>query len=89
LFHGYDRRWLLIKLYRAELSGDVNALAGAMIDCLAAPADLLARMGEAAHDRVLARHDADTEAAKLAGLFAASTAARAVPRPATAEAEAR
>ena len=45
-----------------------------MIDCLAAPADALARMGEAARERVLARHDVDTEAAKLAGLFAASAA---------------
>ena len=60
-----------------------------MIDCLAAPADALARMGEAAHARVLARHDVDTEAAKLAALFAASAAARAAPRPATAEAAAR
>ncbi len=48
-------------------AGDVDALAGAMIDCLAAPADALARMGEAARDRVLARHDVDIEAAKLAG----------------------
>jgi glycosyltransferase involved in cell wall biosynthesis len=82
LVRDVDNGWLVP-------AGDVNALAGAMIACLAAPADALARMGEAAHDRVLARHDADTEAAKLAGLFAASTAARAVPRPATAEAEAR
>jgi hypothetical protein len=43
-------------------------------------------MGEAARERVLARHDVDTEAAKLAGLFAASVAARVAPRPATAEA---
>ena len=57
-----------------------------MIDCLAAPVDTLARMGEAARERVLARHDVDTEAAKLAGLFAASVAARVAPRPATAEA---
>jgi len=43
-------------------------------------------MGEAARERVLARHDVDTEAAKLVALFAASAAARVVPRPATAEA---
>jgi len=67
-------------------AGDVDALARAMMDCLAAPADALARMGEAARERVLARHDVDTEAAKLVALFAASAAARVVPRPATAEA---
>jgi colanic acid/amylovoran biosynthesis glycosyltransferase len=64
-------------------AGDVDALARAMIDCLAASADTLTRMGEAARTRVLARHDVDIEAAKLAGLFAASTAARASPRAAT------
>ena len=46
-------------------------------------------MGNAAHDRVLMRHDIDTEAAKLAGLFAASAATSAAPQPATVEAEAR
>ena len=50
-------------------AGDVDALAQAMQACLDAPADTLARMGEAAHARVLARHDVDTEAAKLAKLF--------------------
>lgn len=52
-------------------AGDLEALVQAMRECLHAPADTLARMGEAAHDRVLARHDANTEAAKLAELFAA------------------
>ena len=50
-------------------AGDVDALAQAMQACLDAPADTLARMGEAAHTRVLARHDVDTEAARLAKLF--------------------
>ncbi len=50
-------------------AGDVDALAAAMEACLAAPPELLARMGEAAHRRVLERHDIDTEAAKLAALF--------------------
>jgi len=56
-------------------AGDVDALAQAMIDCLATPAETLARMGDAARERVLARHDVDTEGAKLAALFAASAAA--------------
>ncbi|MFL6660927.1 MAG: glycosyltransferase family 4 protein, partial [Rhizobacter sp.] len=47
-------------------AGDVDALAAAMEACLATPPDRLARMGEAAHRRVLERHDVDTEAAKLA-----------------------
>jgi colanic acid/amylovoran biosynthesis glycosyltransferase len=50
-------------------AGDVNSLARAMRLCLDAPIDQLARMGEAAHWRALERHDADTEAAKLAKLF--------------------
>jgi colanic acid/amylovoran biosynthesis glycosyltransferase len=51
-------------------AGDVEALANAMQDCLDAPAERLAHMGAAAHERVLARHDIDREAAKLAALFA-------------------
>ena len=53
-------------------AGDVEALAGAMQDCLDAPADTLARMGEAAQKRVLARHNVDTQAAQLAELFQAT-----------------
>ena len=52
-------------------AGSVDALAEAMKACLAAPAEVLAAMGEAGHARVTARHDADTEAAKLARLFEA------------------
>ena len=50
-------------------AGDVLELASAMLDCLAASPVELARMARAAHERVLARHDIDTEAAKLAALF--------------------
>jgi glycosyltransferase involved in cell wall biosynthesis len=50
-------------------AGDVEALTRAMRACLDAPEDTLARMGEAARSRVLARHDVDTEAAKLGKLF--------------------
>lgn len=50
-------------------SGDVEALTTAMKVCLDTPTDVLTRMGEAACERVLARHDQDMEAAKLATLF--------------------
>ncbi|WP_397449710.1 glycosyltransferase [Pseudomonas sp. NA-150] len=52
-------------------AGAVDELATAMADCLAQPADVLQRMGEAAYQRVLERHDIDTEAAKLASFFRA------------------
>ena len=50
-------------------AGNVKALMHAMQAALAAPVDVLGRMGEAAHERVLARHSVDTQAAKLANLF--------------------
>ncbi|OUM22788.1 glycosyltransferase family 4 protein [Pseudomonas putida] len=53
-------------------AGAVEELAQAMAECLAQPAEVLQRMGEAAYQRVLQRHDIDTEAAKLAGYFKAS-----------------
>ena len=53
-------------------AGDVEALVGAMQDCLDTPAETLARMGEAAQKRVLARHNVDTQAAQLAELFQAA-----------------
>ena len=52
-------------------AGAVDELAAAMADCLAQPAEALQRMGEAAYQRVLQRHDIDTEAARLAGYFKA------------------
>jgi glycosyltransferase involved in cell wall biosynthesis len=53
-------------------AGAVDELAQAMAECLAQPAEVLQCMGEAAYQRVLQRHDIDTEAAKLAGYFKAS-----------------
>lgn len=50
-------------------AGDVQRLADAMQLCLQTPVDVLVRMGEAARQRVLDRHDIDTEATKLAALF--------------------
>jgi glycosyltransferase involved in cell wall biosynthesis len=62
LVHPGEHGWLVP-------AGDVEALVDAMQACLDAPADLLAQMGEAAHNRVLARHRVDEQAAKLAQLF--------------------
>lgn len=53
-------------------AGAVDEAAEAMADCLCQPADVLQRMGEAAYQRVLQRHDIDTEAARLAAYFKAS-----------------
>lgn len=50
-------------------AGAVEDLAAALADCLAQPVEVLQRMGEAAYQRVLERHDIDTEATKLAKLF--------------------
>ena len=52
-------------------AGDADALADALVACLAADDHTLARMGDAGRERVLARHDVDVEAGKLARLFAA------------------
>lgn len=56
-------------------AGDVDALAAALEEFLATPVSVLEAMGEAGHQRVLERHSADTEAAKLAQLFRAGQAA--------------
>ncbi|GLO12201.1 colanic acid biosynthesis glycosyltransferase WcaL [Pseudomonas putida] len=53
-------------------AGAVEELADAMAECLSQPTEVLQRMGEAAYQRVLQRHDIDTEAARLAGYFKAS-----------------
>jgi len=50
-------------------AGDVAALADAIVECMDAEPDVLQRMGEAARRRVLADHDVDAEAGKLARLF--------------------
>ena len=54
-------------------AGDLNALTGAMKDCLDAPPTILEAMGAAAQSEVLHRHDIDTEVAKLKALFSSST----------------
>ncbi|MFV3406558.1 glycosyltransferase [Pseudomonas sp. NY15463] len=53
-------------------AGSVQALVEAISDCLTQPVDALQRLGEAAYQRVLQRHDIDHEAAKLAAHFRAS-----------------
>ena len=50
-------------------AGDIDSLARAIGACLAAAPGELARMGDAARTRVLARHDIDREASKLAAHF--------------------
>lgn len=52
-------------------ASDVEALAQAMRTCLGVSADVLARMGSVARERVLAAHDVDVEASRLIKLFAA------------------
>ena len=54
-------------------AGSVEALTEAMLDCLQQPVAVLQGMGEAAYQRVLERHDIDTQAARLVGHFKAST----------------
>lgn len=50
-------------------AGDAGALARALDQAAATPPDRLRRMGLAARDRALTRHDIHAEAAKLAALF--------------------
>jgi len=50
-------------------AGSVDELTKAMEDCLSRPLDELQRMGDAGHNRVIARHSIDTVASKLAELF--------------------
>lgn len=50
-------------------AGDVEALVSALTEFLTTPAEVLQRMGDAAHQRVLERHSVDIEAEKLAKLF--------------------
>lgn len=53
-------------------AGDVDALADAMRECLHAPMERLAHMGEAGHESVRQRHSVDVEAAKLVKLVEAT-----------------
>ena len=50
-------------------AGDVEALAAAIQACLKSSAAALQCMGDAARERVITRHDVDSEASKLADLF--------------------
>lgn len=50
-------------------AGDVEALVSTLKEFLATPVEVLKRMGDAGHQRVLERHSVDIEAEKLAKLF--------------------
>lgn len=50
-------------------AGDNDALVAAMCEALATPVQQLSAMGLAGRERVLARHNVDTESAKLMALF--------------------
>ena len=50
-------------------AASIAPLVQAMEDCLNSPSDKLQCMGEAAYQRVIRRHDIDTEATKLVHLF--------------------
>jgi colanic acid/amylovoran biosynthesis glycosyltransferase len=50
-------------------AGDVEALSRAVRVCLDAPAEVLRRMGEAAQQKVLTRHNATLQASQLTALF--------------------
>jgi colanic acid/amylovoran biosynthesis glycosyltransferase len=65
LVHSGENGWLVP-------AGDVEALTDVMRACLETPVKTLARMGEAAHNRVRERHSVDTEVAKLGKLFQAA-----------------
>jgi len=66
-------------------AGDVDALVAVLEEFLATPVAVLDAMGEAGYQRVLERHSADIEAAKLARLFrAGQTAATAASEPVSA-----
>lgn len=57
-------------------AGSVEALVAAVEDSLGRSKEDLTRMGQAAFERVLARHNIDTEAARLARLFEDSASIR-------------
>ena len=50
-------------------AGDIDALVVALLELFTTPEDKWIEMGEAAHARVAARHNIDTEAQKLLKLF--------------------
>ena len=59
-------------------AGSVDELAAAMEDCLSKSVAEMRRMGDAAHERVIARHSIDVEAAKLGQNCSAPSALEAV-----------
>ncbi len=61
-------------------AGDVDALAGQMEQCLTAPTSTLMQMGLFAQQAVLAQHNIDTEAGKLAALFSAFSSDEFTPK---------
>jgi glycosyltransferase involved in cell wall biosynthesis len=62
-------------------AGDTQALADAMARCLGEDVESLERMGRHARERVLARHDVDSEAAKLRTAFGAGHSVPLEPAP--------
>ena len=54
------------------VAGDVEDLSKAMREALTMPVESLQKMGDAAYTRVIARHNVDTEAVKLAEHFKAT-----------------
>lgn len=60
-------------------AGDAEALARGMVGIAAAGAEVLTGMGAAARRRVMARHDAGVEAAKLGAMFRAAIAGQDTP----------
>jgi glycosyltransferase involved in cell wall biosynthesis len=56
-------------------AGSVQELAAAMMNCLSKTPEELAKMGDAAYQRVTTRHSIETEARKLAELFRAPSPA--------------
>jgi glycosyltransferase involved in cell wall biosynthesis len=62
LVHPGENGWLFP-------AGDVDELVKVLEDFLNTPTDVIEKMGQAAHERVLERHSIDVEAAKLAKLF--------------------
>jgi colanic acid/amylovoran biosynthesis glycosyltransferase len=61
-------------------AGSMAELEHAIRECLSMPAGELQKMGDAAFERVTARHNVDLEASKLAALFRAADAAANAPQ---------
>jgi len=57
-------------------AGDIDALVEAMENCLDASPEMIARMGQAAYDRVRGRHDIERQVARLGELFRAEIDSR-------------